>query len=113
MDIQKVLKGIEKVNAIIVNLKEVTAKYNEMTTSFYMCGNPEGYTLSQICEVINKENYIKGGLYRRMKNLIREYYDDKCEWLDHLTDDKDLKFIKMYHKFYDTFRFYSIAIERY
>jgi len=116
MNTKKITDGINKVNEIIAELKELKDRENEYANEYY--NNHGGFEyLEKACEIINKIGYKEGGLYRRMKNLIKEYYESDCEWLDSMaTDygrDEDLKVLRMYRKFKGTFKYWGVAIAEY
>lgn len=113
MDTIKIIKGIDKVNEILTELKSLKAEQNKYANDYYYNGG--GYeALEKACSLLNKIGYIEGGLYRRMKNLIRGYYDDRCEWLDSKVTnygrDNDLKLLNMYRELKHTFHFWNVVI---
>lgn len=115
MNVEKIKKGIAKVNEILNERKALKAEQSEYSNAYY-CNNDKN-ALEKACEIINKLGRMEGGLYKRMKNLIKEYYDDDCNWLDSkCTDygkDYDLKGLRMYREFKHTFKFYNVTIAEY
>lgn len=116
MNTTDITKGIEKVNEIIREIKALKAQADVYADDYYN-GTHNPFSLEKACDIFNVIGRKEGGIYRRMKNLIRAYYDDNCQWLDSMATnygkDEDIKCHRMWREFSETFRHWGVAIEIY